>query len=175
MRQPNLSMRRSKSTAEELRSAIRRPMSRRLFDANDPNSTARGHWTTNHAAAQQRSGNIRNCPDLRVANPSVAGSSPARPTTARCTSADALDTWLRLDARRDAAQGDDRQCVSIPRRTTTPNRAGRGCVRSSPFALRFSLKSSGRLVADADADAAQRPLIRFAGILRAVTWSRGCL
>ena len=36
----------------------------------------RGRWNSNTLVAQKKTGNNRNCPDLRSANPSVVGSSP---------------------------------------------------------------------------------------------------
>ena len=41
---------------------------------------ARNRWRTSYPVAQQKTDNNRTCPDLWVANPLVAGSSPARPT-----------------------------------------------------------------------------------------------
>ena len=60
--------------------------SRRLFDANDRNGpelpgSGRSRWTTNHLVTQQQIRNNRTYPDLWAANPLVAGSSPARPTS----------------------------------------------------------------------------------------------
>src|ERR1700730_11673843 len=43
--------------------------------------SGRSRWTTNHLVTQQKIRNDRTYPDLWVANPLVAGSSPARPTS----------------------------------------------------------------------------------------------
>jgi hypothetical protein len=42
--------------------------------------SVRGRWNSNTLVAQKKTGNNRNCPDLRSANPLVVGSSPTRPT-----------------------------------------------------------------------------------------------
>ena len=57
----------------------------RLFTANDREPTGmpgsyRGFETVNPVVAQWETGNNRDCQDLRIANPLLAGSSPARPT-----------------------------------------------------------------------------------------------
>jgi hypothetical protein len=44
--------------------------------------SGRSRWTINHLVTQQKIRNNRTYPDLCVANPLVAGSSPARPTSA---------------------------------------------------------------------------------------------
>ena len=64
----------------------RRAGGHRLFTANDPEPTgiARlplGVRDSQSGCRTMRTGNNRDCQDLRIANPLVAGSSPARPTS----------------------------------------------------------------------------------------------
>ena len=64
----------------------RRAGGHRLFTANDPEPTgiARlplGVRDSQSGCRTTRTGNNRDCQDLRIANPLVAGSSPARPTS----------------------------------------------------------------------------------------------
>jgi hypothetical protein len=64
----------------------RRAGAHRLFTANDPEPTgiARlplGVRDSQSGCRTTRTGNNRDCQDLRIANPLIAGSSPARPTS----------------------------------------------------------------------------------------------